>query len=414
MAEPDGRHTITAAVPDGYFAPDGEEHTYLRFGGRVTWPRLLLRFALAAVLLAAVDSAVALTLTPRAVFEHDYRLPRTLPTSSLPAFAASVHDASLSRKGGPVIAFVGASPTWGYRIKDPANTYPASFQRAGAAAGWPNRTYNFASSGQFLGDEYLIAKGISSDADVVFVQLTYHTFNPEARNGAPVRYREIPLLLHLDVTPAEARLLGTTPTVSAKASSRADALLGRYWLLWRERDALDRQLFGAKPQNLLGRRPAENTSLTALPAGDEAGDARFVAFDKLDPMQRMIVVSQYSENSSFSVDPADSEVRFLRELAALLAARHKKAVFFVAPLNRQLIGDYELIDPKQYAANVAVLRAAVASSGADFPFIDYNTGPTKLPGSYFADVSHTTDAGGRAVGALLYGDTWRYLGAKRP
>jgi len=124
------------------------------------------------------------------------------------------------------------------------------------------------------------------------------------------------------------------------------------------------------------------------------------------------VLTRYAEDSSFRIDPNDTDVRFLRLTTEMLRARGKKAVFFMAPLNRQTIEDYELIDPAQYTSNTAILRGVV--EGAGFPFIDYNTGPTTLPASDFADISHTTDAGGRAVGALLYRDTWRYLGAKQP
>ena len=398
--------------PAGYFSPDGRERRPLGFGGRVTWLRLLLRLALAGALLFAVDLAVARTLTPRAVYEHDYRLPRTLPTSQLRDFADSIHDASLTRAGGPIVAFVGASPTWGHRITDPANTFPAAFEAAGANAGWPNRTYNLASNGQFLGDEYFVAKGVSADADVVFVQLTYHTFNPKARDGHTVRYPEIPSLLRLDITPEEAALLGIAPSASARTQSRADEFLSRYWLLWRERDALDRRLFGGKPQDLLGGRVAVASTLTTLPddaAGDVAGS---VAFDKLDSVKRMFALARYAETSSFRIAPDDSDMRFLELLTAMLRSRGKKAVFFISPLNRSVIEQYGLIDPAQYAANVAILRRITENAG--FPFLDYNTGPDILPARDFADISHTTDEGGRAVGALLYRDTWRYLGANQP
>lgn len=409
----DGEPTSRREPPEsaGYFAPTPGGTAYRSFGGQVTWARLALRIALAFALLLGVDVVVARTLTPAAVYEHDYRLPRTLPTASLAGFADSVHAASLSQSGGPVVAFVGSSPTWGHRIKDPANAYPAAFGAAGGAAGWPNRTYNFASNGQFLADEYFVAKAVSADADAVFVQLTYHTFDSRARDGAPLRYPEIPQLLRLDVTPDEAGLLGIEQSAAAKVTSRADALLGRYWLLWRERDALDRRLFGGRPQDLLGGRTAEESRLTSLPVDDDDG-AEFASFEELDDVKRMVVIARYSENSSFRIDPADSEVRFLRELVALLAARNKKAVFFMAPLNRQLIKDYELIDPEQYAENVGLLRDIVTTAG--FPFLDYNSGPVELPGTLFADVSHATDEGGKAVGMLLYRDTWRYLGAVEP
>ena len=46
-----------------------------------------------------------------------------------------------------------------------------------------------------------------------------------------------------------------------------------------------------------------------------------------------------------------------------------------------------------------------------FLFLDYNSGPDVLPSELFADISHTTDEGGRRVGALLWRDSRAYLRA---
>lgn len=394
-----------------FFSPDRAAARDYTWGGRVTWLRLLLRIALCGAVLYGVDIAVMRTLVPAATYEHDYRLPRELPTASLADFAASINAASLRRQGGPIVAFLGASPTWGHRITDPANTFPAVFESAGVAAGWPNRTYNLASNGQFLSDEYFIAKGLIDDVDVVYVQLTYHTFNPTTRGKLVVRYPEIPQLLGVDISAEEAALLGVKPT-AADAASRIDTALSRYWLLWRERDALDRRLFGGMPRQLLsGLTGVARSSLTSLPA-DAQSAGNLGSLDDMEPAQRMIAISRYAENSEFDISATDSEVVFLRMLVKMLAAHGKKAVFFMSPLNRQLIDDYELIPPEQYAANVAMLRAIVEPAG--FPFIDPNAGTSFLPQEYFSDISHTTDEGGRVFGASLYADTWRYLGARKP
>jgi hypothetical protein len=403
-----------SAASLGYFSPDRAEHRYLAFGGRVTVGRLVLRLVLAALVLVALDAAVARTLTPNAAFEDAYRLPQVLPTASLADFAQSIHDASLQHSGGPIVAFLGASPTWGYRIKDPHSTFPAAFQSTGARAGWPNRTYNLASNGQFAADEYVVAKRVSQDADIVFIQLTYHTFNPKARNGAILRFPELPQVLGVDVSPAEGRLLGVAPSASTNVTTRAEKLLNAYWLLWRERDALDRRLFGGRPQALIsGAKSTPASSLTSLPPDAESADAS-VRFDQLPIGKRIVAITRYSDNSSFRISPDDAQVVSVGELSKLLATRNKKAVFWIAPFNREVVDEYELINQAQYRSNVAVLRAAVASAGAGFPFLDYNSGPMALPSSQFADISHTTDAGGRAVGQMLYRNTWRYLGAKQP
>jgi len=395
----------------GFFSPDRAAARDYAWGGRVAWPRLLLRIALCGALLYGVDIAVTRTLVPAATYERHYRLPRELPTASLADFVASINAASLRKQGGPIVAFLGASPTWGHRITDPANTFPSAFESAGVSAGWPNRTYNLASNGQFLSDEYFIAKALVDDVDVVYVQLTYHTFNPTTRGTSVVRYPEIPQLLGVDVSAPEAALLGVKPT-AADATSRLDTTMSRYWLLWRERDALDRRLFGGAPRQMLsGGTGVARSSLTSLPP-DAQSAGNLGSLDDLPPAQRMIAISRYAENSQFDLSPNDSEVTFLRMLVTMLGAHGKKAVFFVSPLNRQVIDDYELIPPKQYAANIAMIRSIVEAGG--FRFIDPNSGVTLVPAEDFSDISHTTDEGGLVFGGQLYQDTWSYLGAKKP
>ena len=400
-----GGETRDKTHPSGYFSPTAEEHNYLAFGGRVGLPRLLLRIAIAVALLFAVDVALSKTLVPRSQYLHAYRLPRQLPTASLADYVSAIDESALTRAGGPIVTFLGASPTYGYRIKDSVNTYPYAFQASAVASGWPDRTFNLASNGQFAADEYVIGTRLADDSDVVFVQLTYHTFNPAARNGAVIRYPELPQLLGVGLTAPAARLLGVKPSPIAGAVTGADALVSRYWLLWRERDLLDKRLFGGKPQTLLaGTGPSKVTSLPGEAASPDDG---FASFDSLDPVAQMIAIVRYAEDASFTVSPHDSDVRFVTLLADELKAKGKKAVFFVAPLNRQLVEEYQLIDPKQYRANISLLRGIVKRDG--FPFLDYNTGPDILPSSLFADISHTTDKGGKRVGALLWRDSRAYL-----
>ena len=371
----------------------------------------MLRFALTVAALWAIDGLVARTLQPDAQYSRAYRLPATLPTASIADYVASIHSSSLSEQGGPIVVFAGASPTFGHRIKDAANTYPYAFQSAAREAGWPTRTFNLASNGQFVADEYFISKKVAEDADVVFVQLTYHTFNPSARAGSVMRYPELPRLLGMSLDTTEAALLGVKPSLSASGLSRIDRVLSERWLLWRERDALDRRFFGGKPQQVLAGMSARDASATKLSSDTAPPDDGFAAFEQLEPGQQMIVISRYAEDASFTLSAEDSDVRFLGLLAQDLAARGKKAVFFVGPLNRQLVEDYELIDPVQYAANIAVIRKPIEAAG--FTLLDYNTGPDVLPIEYFADISHTNDEGGKAVGALLFRDTREYLGVKR-
>jgi hypothetical protein len=69
---------------------------------------------------------------------------------------------------------------------------------------------------------------------------------------------------------------------------------------------------------------------------------------------------------------------------------------------------YELIDREQYLANSKAIGDIVRADG--FPYIDYNTTEVPVfPAELFADIDHTTDKGGRAVGERLFEDTVGYL-----
>ncbi|MDO8963367.1 MAG: hypothetical protein Q7W30_02625 [Coriobacteriia bacterium] len=429
MADDSAEDASLPGVDPGFFAPDHAEGTYLAFGGRVTVPRLLLRALVCLVALVLLDRLIAPTLAPPSAFLDSYRLPRTAPTAALASYADAIDRTASASDRPPVAIFLGASPTWGHRIRDRRATYPYAYASAAASAGVAVRPFNLASNGQFVGDYYLIAKRLAPDADIVFVQLTYHTFSPTAREGRHVRYPELPQVLGIGLSADEARMLALTAGATAPGAGPApappsrlafvDGALSRYWLLWRERDTIDTRLFGGHPQRAVADAvdrlrgagaPSTPVSTTVLP--DDAADEAFASFETLDPARQMVAIAQYAEDSAFTIDAKEGEVVVLDRLAALLAADGVKAVFYIAPLNRSIVDEYGLIDPKQYAANTAVLRGVVEARGATF--IDYNSGPVAVPGTEFADISHTTDAGGRIVGALLYRDTASLLAGVTP
>ena len=181
------------------------------------------------------------------------------------------------------------------------------------------------------------------------------------------------------------------------------------WAAYRERSAISTKLFGAMPEERLREEWLRRTGGKVAPSQEATMPAdEFASFDSLDPEKQMIVVAEYAENSSFTVSPRTPQMRTLGLLARSLREQGKKAVFFVAPLNRDIVDYYALIDRAQYLANSKAIGDVVRSAG--FPFVDYNAAETPVfPAEYFADIDHTTDAGGRAVGARLWQDTAAYV-----
>jgi hypothetical protein len=391
-------------------------------GRRFPLRRLVVRVVVCLLALVALDRVIEPYFAPPAAYLRDYRLPRTAPTASLADYVNAIDLAARVPGRAPVAVFLGASPTFGHRIQDARNTFPYAYGSAAASAGVPVTAFNLATNGQFVGDYYVLAKRLTGDADIVFVQLTYHTFSPAARAGLRIRYPELPQVLGVTLSAEDAGLLGLQPSATDAAPAPPVALggfLSRWWTLWRERDLIDRWLFGGSPRDALAGFVARATgaatasvpaSVTTLPE-DTAGDG-FASFDALDPGQQMVVLARYAEDSSFTIDPADSEVVLLDQLASEIAAAGKKAVFYVGPLNREVIDFYGLIEPAQYRSNIDLLRATVARHG--FTLIDPNAADAALPRTDFADISHTTDAGGAAFGAWLFEKTSAYLRAVAP
>ena len=378
-----------------------------RYFGRhtVTFPHLMLRVLVLLAVLVGFDVWTVGALG-RSAYEGAYRLPRELPTTALPGY---VHALDRHSESGAVrVVFLGASPTWGYRTKNAASTFPYAYAAAAKKAGLDVSAANLAANGQLVGDEYLLAKRVAADADILFVQLTYHMFDPRYEQGRLVRYPEMAQLPGVAVSKGEAELLSISPKAAYPVSSRIDGVLFDRWAAYRERSALAAMFFGGMPEDRLHQAWVKATTGKSPPREQIVGAEDFTSFDSLDPDQQMIAVARYAENASFTVSPKTPQMRVLRGLVEALHKRGTKVVFFMAPMNRDVIDYYALIDREQYLANSKRVRDVVRAGG--FTYLDYNTAETPAFGpEYFADIDHTTDAGGRAVGRRLFEDTADYL-----
>jgi lysophospholipase L1-like esterase len=75
-------------------------------------------------------------------------------------------------------------------------------------------------------------------------------------------------------------------------------------------------------------------------------------------------------------------------------------VFFLSPLDMEILEGFGVLDRKQYNANSAAIRAVVERHG--LTFVDWNQPKLTLPSSAFADMTHTTDAGSALFAKRLY------------
>lgn len=366
---------------------------------RLTPGRLLVRVCAMLVALIVIDALVAGYLRSDRRYDADWRLPKTWPMSALPGYVN--HIESLPRDPRrPLVLFLGASPTWGDMNSDSRHTYPAVFARIAHGAGSGARVYNLGADGALVSDQYFIASRLAGHADLLAVQLTYHTFNPAARIDGRQRFPELPLILGQAVSSRVASVLGIDSSRPFNLSGVVDRILDRHWLLFRERDSLAAKLFGrpfrnelfARWQELTGSAPEELPPAPPLPPGS--------SFDNLDPARQTELVERYADFANFRIKRSDSELIMLDLLCARLQRQHVRAAFFMSPLNISALTGFDVFNRRLYDANVKVIRAVVERHG--LTFVDWNQPGLQLPSSAFADITHTTDAGSALFARQLY------------
>jgi len=370
-----------------------------RSSERLTLGRLIVRFVTMAAALVLIDLFVGHYLKPGQDYDADWRLPRTQSMSALPGYVDHIERLRRDEER-PRVLFLGASPTWGEMNRDRHHTYSAAFARTARAAGTAARVYNLGADGALVADQYFIADRLAGHADLLGIQLTYHTFNPAARIDGAERFSELPTMLGEPVSAQVAHVLGIDRTPPFNLSGSVDRTLDSHWLLFREHDELATRLFGrplrdelyTRWQKLAGSAPEKIPLAPPL--------AKNTRFDQLDPARQTEIVERYADFASFHLRRGDSELRMLDILCARLEHLDARAVFFMSPLNIGALESFGVFDHRLYSANVAIIRAVVEKHG--LTFIDWNQPGNELPSALFADATHTTDRGSAVFARRLY------------
>lgn len=340
-------------------------------------------------------------------FNQAYRFPRGEETLYLPKFVEYIRNFKTPFPYGKIIVFSGSSPTYGHKIKHPQNTYPFTFEKTFVDNGARNiRVYNTASDGQLVSDQYFIIKSLIDTADIFYIQLNYHTFNPQTLRDTVIRHKEMPEMLGVSVTPSEAAVLNRRPTPPFPVNAWLQRALKKYSVLYGERETLAERLFGGKPEDALYKLYEKIRSIKFRETADALLAESTRPFSELKPAQQMVIVRRYGERCHFKIGRGNSEIFFLNEMLALLKKYNKPAVFFITPLNQNALDDYEVMNRKEYKKNVSVISRFVTEKG--FLFLDFNA-KHHYSEELFFDISHTLDEGGKIVGRDLFNDTKKYL-----
>jgi hypothetical protein len=294
-------------------------------------------------------------------------------------------------KERPTVAFFGTSTVYGTTVRKGANTTAGVLQ-----AHRPDvRVLNLGLSGARFTETYAIVSSVIDQIDVAVYEINYGMTVVMENEADPVVY------------PALVGKLGGIPRgwVSRFPHKNADALpsdvhrwladhaLNR-WTLYRDRDALSYALWKTRTpkekirRELLKREEAQSGKKT--PA-----DPLYRPYDRMpDDSKRRIDEGfrnlytwkrPFDENGSFGLF-------MMRKTLDLLRMHGKKAVFYTAPLDRELIDKRKLIRWEDYRRVMKAYRQLVESYG--YPFIEFNNGSNVVPHRYYRDpISPTRETG---------------------
>jgi len=363
---------------------------------RPAWQRLGVRLSGFILLLLLVDSLCQRAFGPalQQDFASHYRLPNDQELAYLPAYLSALE--ANKKQGLQQLLFLGSSPVYGVSIQDPAQTYPYAFARAFTALR-PElkqlQVHNLGAKGLLASDMHYLLKRSLPLADAVAIQLNYHTFNPEFLAKTPIRHAILPDLLGVQVSWEEAAWLGMRPSPLLNFNATARHWLQRHWFFYREKERLAQLWLGKSPEQ------AFYELFFAAQASPETEDTPSAQpFYELPNARQLYVVQRYAQNVDFDLSPDNLELRFVSQMLAQLQAAQKPAVFFMAPINVEALDYFEVMDWQRYQRNTQQIRNLIEAAG--YTLLDDNLSEP-LAEEYFADISHTLDAGGAAYGERL-------------
>ena len=335
-------------------------------------------------------------------FDRSYRLPDNQELIMLPFYIDHIRNKQYGSNKN--IIFMGSSPTYGTKIKNPVNTYPGTYQQELKNAANDSRVYNVSAKGFLISDLYYILKKVVSQGDYFIIQLNYHTFNSDFLKSTKIRYPELPQKIGAVISYDEAALLGLRNTPTLALNYGLESIVNKYWTFYREKDRIASAIFGSTPELFFFKNYKK--IMGKINEDEEVDPNDFNSFCDMSPKKQMIIVKRYGNSSHFQIKEDNVELMFLEKVLSLLEANKKKAVFFIAPINVQALNDYEVMKWNEYKKNMNVIAEEVKKH--NYLFLDYNPSHT-IGCENFFDISHTLDDGGKAFGKMLFKDTQKYL-----
>lgn len=301
----------------------------------------------------------------------------------------------------PVIGMFGASTVYGTTVKDAWNT-PAGIIQVHLE---DKRILNLGLSGARLAETYAILSSIIDKIDYVVYEINYGIL-PVTDNDPSVSIYPT-LMSKLDQNIPRQWLNEfkhkDKESVPSKIHDTLTTGLLNHWTLYHDRDVINYRFFKTRTTTEYLRREVKKVrdakqgiAATYIPP--------YRSFDKLKEHQQEEIVKHFTSLYAWD-EPFDQSKSFglflMEKTLDLLDEHKKKAVFYSAPLDKQMIDEHHMLDWNDYHIVMGAYQELIESR--NYPFIEFNKDESNLiPHEYYHDASHLIDDGSTIFGEILY------------
>lgn len=301
----------------------------------------------------------------------------------------------------PVIGMFGSSTVFGTTVKEGWNT-PAGILQVHLK---DKRILNLGLSGGRLPETYAILASIIDKVDYVLYEINYGILAVTDNDPGVSIYPTLMSKLNQNIPKKwlEAFPKKDKESVPSYVHDSVTTGILNNWTLYHDRDVISYHFLKTRTSTEKLRR--EINRIRDEKKGIQATyTPMFRSYDKLKEHQQEAIVKHFTSLYQWE-QPFDKNHSFglfmMEKTLDLLDEHEKKAVFYTAPLDKQMIAEHSMLQRNDYYTVMGAYQELIESR--NYPFIEFNTGETNLiPHEYYHDASHLIDDGSTIFGEILY------------
>ncbi|WP_054958465.1 hypothetical protein [Paenibacillus dakarensis] len=330
--------------------------------------------------------------------EKELRVPQYDSIVLTPLWIEHIQEQGFDK---PVVGMFGASTVFGTTVKEAQNT-PSGILQVHLK---DKQVLNLGLSGGRLVETYAILASVIDKVDFVLYEINYGILPATDNDAAVAVYPTLMSKLNQNIPRAWLDGFSRKDKESVPSSVHNAVSTGvlNHWTLYHDRDALSYRFFKTRSTTEKMRREIQKAR-DAKQGVKETYIPPFRAFEKLKEDQQKNVVKHYKSLYTWEqpFDPNNSFGLFMMEKTLDLLEKHKKqAVFYTAPLDKQMIAEHNMLEWQDYHKVMGAYQTLIESRS--YPFIEFNDEENNLiPHEYYHDASHLIDDGSTIFGEILY------------